>query len=326
MSATSWLAESERDGFSDRRDRRASRQPLHSRPSLESLEERTLLDASNGLIGGAFNNPNLNSNFNFASSGNVLSIPGASNFGTSGISNGANPQHSLTFTGLANSEVGAQAASSSFLAQDQLYGQFRIFGINSQGDNPNFSQRVTTQNILRDAYGFGSGTLPNRPWMPAAYNLGLANGQFGYSSQSDNGFSSVPPWSYPQQRTIPLAQTQPKDQWGTDEETEPDKPEQAFVQKTAPEEEGNQHNKMDDDLGDRNEDSKFLHEKPQNSKQQVADEVSLRAEEGVPDSLMLYALAPAPMAALIAGLPGMTCDSGGGDSGAEAGEAVGAPE
>lgn len=326
MSVTSWLTESERDRLRDNRDRRSSRQPIHSRPSLESLEERTLLDASSGLIGGAFNNPNLNSNFNFASSGNVLSIPGASNFGSSGISNGANPQHSLTFTGLANSEVGAQAASSSFLAQDQLYGQFRIFGVNSQGDNPSFSQLATTQNILRDAFGFGSGTLPNRPWMPAAYNLGLANGQFGYSSQSDNGFSSVAPWSYPQQRTIPLSQAQPKDQMGDSEKTEREQPEQVLVQKTAPEEEENQPNNLDDGLSDQGRDLKILHEKSTPKKQQVADEVSLRADEGVPDSLMLYALAPAPMAALIAGLPGMAGDGGGGDAGAGSGEAVAASE
>lgn len=43
-------------------------------------------------------------------------------------------------------------------------------------------------NILFDVYGFGSGMMPNAPWMPAAYNLGLANHPFNSLSQSDLGY------------------------------------------------------------------------------------------------------------------------------------------
>jgi hypothetical protein len=71
-------------------------------------------------------------------------------------------------------------------SQDQLNSQFRDFGVNSQGGNNQLDQALT--NILFDVYGFGSGVMPNAPWMPAAYNLGLANNQFGYSLQSDLGY------------------------------------------------------------------------------------------------------------------------------------------
>jgi hypothetical protein len=157
--------------------RSACRQPIHPRPCLEPLEERMLLDASSGLIGGV---NNLAFNGAAASSGNILPIP------TSG-------EHAASISGIDASGRSAQASSDALLAQDQPNAQLRLFSINSLGEGSRYVQQ-TTANILRDAYGFGSGTMPNAPWMPNAYNLGLADHQFNYSSETDLGFSSVPPW------------------------------------------------------------------------------------------------------------------------------------
>jgi hypothetical protein len=82
--------------------------------------------------------------------------------------------------------VSSLAVTSAFVSQDQLNSQFRDFAINSQAVQNQFIQ--TTADILFGAYGFGSGTTPNAPWMPAAYNLGLGNHQFNYSLQPDLGY------------------------------------------------------------------------------------------------------------------------------------------
>lgn len=332
MSLASWLTATHlrRPSAMNKSDRRSRRQPIHSRPSLEHLEERTLLDASSGLIGGSFNNPNLNSNFNFASNGNVLPTPGFTSFGASSVANGANPAHSLNFAGLASSEVGAEAASSTFLAQDQLYGQFRIFGVNSQGDSPRLGWE-TTGFFLRDAYGFGSGGQPNAPWKPNAYNLGLANGQFSYSTQNDMGFSSVPPWvrrgfnqaARPLPRNQDHArnpdQTPPLDQ----EKESAEAPEQSMPKRPLHEQEQAPQDRMDKDREDPNEDLKGMMDQPASEKQSPIEAVT-QEDGSLPDSLWLSALAPVPMTALVAGLPGMAAalEGGGvgGDAGAEAGE------
>ncbi|HTU91850.1 MAG TPA: hypothetical protein VMF69_17340 [Gemmataceae bacterium] len=309
MSLASWFSapKHHRTSALNKPGRQPRRWPTHSRPSLEYLEERTLLDASSGLIGGASGNLNLNSNFNLASSGNVLPIP------TSG------------FNASADNGMGSQAATAALAAQDQPNSQFRLFGVNSQGENFQLIQQ-TTANILRDAYGFGSGTQPNAPWMPNAYNLGLANGQFGYSSQSDMGFSSAPPWSYPSIRMIPLAHIQPKEQFGDEDGKAPEKPEQMKVHKTWTEQEQKQQNWMDEDAGHKKEDLKEAQDNSPSQKQQVADEALLQPESSIPDSLLLSALSPAPMAALVAGLPGMAVPAEGGEGDAEVGEPAAAPE
>jgi hypothetical protein len=49
-------------------------------------------------------------------------------------------------------------------------------------------------NFTQTAFGFGSGAQPNQPWVPNAYNLGLANQQSAYPSLSDHGFQVTPPW------------------------------------------------------------------------------------------------------------------------------------
>jgi hypothetical protein len=78
------------------------------------------------------------------------------------------------------------AVTSAFLSQDQLGAQFRDFAVNSQGEINQLYQAMA--NMLYDIYGFGSVAMPNAPWMPAAYNLGLANHQFNYPLQSDLGY------------------------------------------------------------------------------------------------------------------------------------------
>ncbi len=160
------------------------RQPLRSRPSLEYLEDRMLLSAagSNNQLG-VVNNPTV---FNFNATTAGLTLPNVNQVG--------NPQgnsQSQLVNGFQASPLGAQA---DLLAQSQLYGQFRAFGVNSQGEG-NLRQ-ISDQQIVMDAFGFGSGTWPNRPWVPAAYNLGLANHQYGFPSQADMGFMSAPPWTH----------------------------------------------------------------------------------------------------------------------------------
>jgi len=274
---------------------------------LEYLEERALLDASSGLIGGAFNNLALNSNFNQASNGFISPIPGANNFGSSGIANGANPQHALAFTGLANSDVGAQSASSTFLAQDQLYSQFRLFAVNSQGPDFQLEQQQLI-NFLVPSFGFGSGTWPNRPWMPAAYNVGLANHQFGYPSQSDNGFLSAPQWTYPMPGTIPIGQHQAEQQLGDDDGILLEKPEQKMPQKSMLQQKQNQQEEtqqkwIDDDTDDMDETGGVWMETSASEKASLADQV-LQEDAYLPASVWLTIFAPAPMTALVAGLPG----------------------
>ncbi len=285
--------------------RQPRRQPTHSRPSLEYLEERTLLDASSGLIGGATGNLALNNNFNLASNGVILPTPGFST-GAS-VANGANGAHSLDFSGLASGGTGAQAASSAFLAQGSTNAQFRIFAVNSQGPDYSLFQQ-TLLNFQTQAYGFGSGTAPNAPWRPNAYNLGLGNRQFNYSSQSDFGFQPVPPW------TVPVAQTRPESQLDDEDGTAAEEPEQALAQKSTPEQEQTQQKRMDD-LMDRIERAEKQLEKPASEKEHLADEALMQRDSSIPDAVWLSALAPAPMAALVAGLPGLAAASEGGDGG-----------
>lgn len=299
-------------------------QPTHSRPSLERLEERMLLDASSGLIGGSFNNPNLNNNFNLVSSGIVLPTPGFTSFGSSSVANGANPAHSFTFTGLANSEVGAQSATSTFLAQDQLYSQFRLFAVNSEG--PDF-QREQQQLafFMAAADGFGSGSQPNAPWKPNAYNLGLANGQFGYSTQTDMGFSASPgirrgvnlaDRSLPRNQNPARnpAQNPPLNQ----NEEAAEMPEELAPKRNLREPEQAPQDQKDKDIDDANEDLKALTEQQAPEKQSPIEAVT-QEDGSLPDSLWLSALAPVPMPALVAGLPGIAAAAEGGEVGADAG-------
>jgi hypothetical protein len=325
MSFASWFTESELFDELDLIERKhhPHSEPLHSRPSLECLEERMLLDASSGLIGGATGNLNLNNNFNLASNGVIL--PTAQNTPST---------TALTPNVFPNAGGGtALAASSTFLAQDQLASQFRDFAINSQGAS--FRLDLNPQvGMLTGAYGFGSGTQPNAPWKPNAYNLGLANRQPDYSTQADNGFASAAPWS--RQWSSPVAKSQqdnpnalPDDDqlhFLEEDEQEMEPSEQSAGQRSMCDQEEPQQHRLDKDVGDKGDDLQALIEQQLSEKKAPIE--SAATEDGtLPDTPWLSALAPAPMAALIAGLPGMSAAAEGGDVGAEGGEAGGsAPE
>ena len=166
---------------SARGHRKPGRRPIPSRPFLEHLEERTLPDASSGIIPAA-DHPAFNSAL--ISGGFVT--PTAPSFPTT---------TSVTSTVFPTSGgASSLAVTSSFPDQDQPGAQFRAFGVNNLAEGGPFSP--TTSYTLLDAYGFGSGVVPSAPWMPSAYNLGLANHQFNYPAQSDLGFQSAPPWSH----------------------------------------------------------------------------------------------------------------------------------
>lgn len=335
MSLASWFTASppHRPSALNRQARQPHRQPTYSRPILERLEERTLLDAAFGLVGGGIHNLNLNNNFSFGSSANILPTPGYDNAGTSNRANGADPQHALNFSGLSASGSGSDAAASSLFAQDQPYAQFRAFGANSEGEGFQLFQQ-STANILRDAYGFGSGTQPNAPWKPNAYNLGLANGQFGYSTQSDMGFSSVPPWV--RRGFNQAARSVPKDQSPArnrdqipplnPEKQSAEAPEELMPKRPLhqPEQEAPQDRMdKDKDTGDPNEDLKGMMDQPASEKQSPIESVA-HEDGSLPDSLWLSAFTPVPMTALVAGLPGMAAEAedgeASGEAGAEAGE------
>lgn len=184
-------------------------QPSRSRLLVEQLEDRMLLSA-------AVNNvPTLNNSaatFNTQQIGLTLPQVQPNQLGNplavTQIVNG------MQFPILSGVAIGAQA---NLPAQSQLYDQFRAFGVNSQGQGNAFP---TMQWLYaQTAMGFGSGTQPNAPWMPAAYNLGLANHQVGYPSQSDLGFSPTPPWFRP--TTQPLSPYQALDA-DTDESLTPE--------------------------------------------------------------------------------------------------------
>jgi hypothetical protein len=150
------------------------------------LEDRMLLSAAGSINQmGPVNNPTL-INFNTPTTSQLVSN-GPNGAITTGISNGQ-PFNSLN-------PIAATALANQFAQGMQATQQFRALGVNSQGQG-NFDFLALQITFLTTATGFGSGTWPNRPWVPAAYNLGLANHQFGYSSQSDLGFFAAPPWSY----------------------------------------------------------------------------------------------------------------------------------
>ncbi len=325
MSFASWLTETELFDDLDLKERKHHpyAEPIHSRPSLEYLEERTLLDASSGLIGGTSGNLNFNSNFNLASNGAILPTPQSTPNTTAVTPN--------VFPSAASGT--ALAVSSSFLSQGQLNSQFRDFAINSQGAG--FRLDLNTQvGVLNGAFGFGSGTQPNAPWKPNAYNLGLANRQPDYSTQTDNGFGSAQPWS--RQWSSPVAQSHQNDQnrlvdeedqlhFLNKDEQETEEPEQLTARHTMSQEEQPPQHWLGLDFGDKGDEMQALIEQ-QAAEKKSPVEGAVPASEAIPDPLLLSTLAPAQMAALVAGLPGMPAAEGG-EAGAESGAVVeAAPE
>ncbi len=316
MSFASWLTETGLFGDLDLNERKHHPypEPIRSRPSLEHLEERTLLDASSGLIAGSSGNLNLNSNFNLASNGAILPTP-QSTPNTTAVTPNVFPSAGAST---------ALAATSTFLAQGQISSQFRSFGVNSQGAA--FRDLNSQVGMLTGAFGFGSGTQPNAPWKPNAYNLGLANRQPDYSTQTDNGLGSATPWS--RQWSSPVAQSQQNNQNRlVDEENqlhllnkdeqETEEPEQLTARHTMSEEKQPPQHRLGVDVGDKGDETQALIEQ-QAAEKKSPVEGAVPANETIPDPLLLSTLAPAQMAALVAGLPGMPAAEGG-EAGAEGG-------
>lgn len=302
--------------------RQPCRPPTRSRPFLEHLEERMLLNGSAGVFGGD----------------NNLTVDGAAG-GTGNVL----PVHTDGSHAVADNAESPDAATDALLAQDQPSSQFRLFGINSQGESFRSIQRATA-NILRDAFGFGSGVQPNAPWAPAAYNLGLANHQYGYPSQTDNGFFSTPPWYHPTAYLQPDA--------APAQDRDPDSPfkrvasgewqvarpgDSSLATRRAPD--GEVPTKQADydpaveealfsDLPYTllvSNEAKSLAapwssngEDRQTSLMDSSDKGSAE-ENSIPTPLWLSALAPAQMAALVAGLPGVEAPAQDGEAGSAAG-------
>lgn len=295
-------------------------QPLRSRLQLEYLEDRMLLSTAAANQFGGLNNPS--TNFNTQEVGIVLPQQGA-----------ASPlNNALGITQLANSlplsTLGAQA---DLMAQGHLNDQFRAFSVNSEGQGN--QAQYQQQQILFDAYGFGSGAQPNAPWKPAAYNLGLANHQYGYATQSDNGFQQVPPWYHSSMQ--PTRHTQPQDEPLASEE-----PDSSLVQDKMSE--GQQKPQQDEQNSDRWNEKLWEDARlPQRGDPDVEkalfaltaptnDESNTRSsavsftekateEEGIPSSLWLSALAPAQFAALVVGLPAVEAPVASGEVASPAG-------
>jgi hypothetical protein len=154
--------------------------PLRPLLSLEQLEDRMVPSAAAANVGGGVNNPTVNPN---PQSIGVF-LPPSGNFQQNPSALGA----AVFPNAVPTSALGILAATQD---QGHLYGQFRSVSVNSQGQVDPFILTPYTSG----AYGFGSGTQPGQPWAPAAYNVGLANHQFSFSSNSDQGFQVPPPWS-----------------------------------------------------------------------------------------------------------------------------------
>jgi hypothetical protein len=299
-----------RTSGSNKASRQPSRWPTRSRPSLERLEERTLLDASN-----------------FAPLAIGLALPTGSGLpSTTGVT-------AQTFPTAAGDT--ALAVTSALVTQSQGSSQFGAFAINSQGAINNVFQ--STQTILRDAFGFGSGTQPNAPWAPNAYNVGLANRQFNYSSQSDFGFSPTPPWFHPVSQSLPqddagyaeedlveilelpLAHRPRKDLLQDEQGWMSEDTRDQNTEKTVPEKQAVREEAVPDDpaLSDAVFTEPLLtlaaaavanpRDQERHSLAGNENKVDQPASEdhSIPSPLVISALAPAQMAALVAGMPGV---------------------
>jgi len=150
--------------------------------TLEQLEDRMVPSAASSNMVAGVNNATVNP----APQSIGVVVPATTNAqqNNSGLA-------AATFPATSNTTVlGVLAATQT---QGQLYGQFRAVSVNSQGQIDQFNQMPWNNG----AFGFGSGTQPGQPWAPAAYNVGLANHQFAFSSSSDQGLQAPPPWTRP---------------------------------------------------------------------------------------------------------------------------------
>ncbi len=161
------------------------RRPARPRLFLESLEDRMVPSVSSSITPlGPVNNPNVT--FNLGSTGQTVVSPSGQSaavnpFGTAGIVPfgqegqfglllGASAINTLSFGNPANRLFESSAVNT--------------FGLGNQ-NLPQFTQT---------ALGFGSGTQPGQPWVPNAYNLGLANQQSAFPTVGDHGFQAPAPW------------------------------------------------------------------------------------------------------------------------------------
>lgn len=163
--------------------RHATPRPARAPFSIERLEDRTVPSAGFNSLG-ATNNPTVNAAP--ASTGLVV-------VGSPGQTIGNNPFPSVGGApggqnGALGLLVGAAAVNSLGL-DDASVGLFASSAVNSHGI---FNQLVAT--FVPNVYGFGSGTQPGQPWVPNAYNLGLANHQSSFPSMSDLGFQPTAAW------------------------------------------------------------------------------------------------------------------------------------
>jgi hypothetical protein len=293
--------------------RHAWRRPTRSRPYLEHLEDRTLLDVESVL--GA-----LGSNFAAAAIG--LTEPIGTYYQTISNNGGLTSESYPNATGQT-----ALGVASSFMAQDQSSSQHRDFSVDSEGDDYQLS--VMTVNTLLYAYGFGSGTQPNAPWKPAAYNVGLANHQYGYPTETDLGFSATPPWFH---RT---AQSLPKDQLLDADEVVDLLTESPLDHQSAKDRGEDQLPWMEENAQDTMENKSaptVKAEEEQAVPEQVAPDLNRGdptmeealftdplhtlsvATRSIPSPFWISALAPAQMAALVVGLPGAGTPAEGGNT------------
>jgi hypothetical protein len=172
------------------------RRPTHSPPSLEWLEERVVPDAASNNMPGVINNTSTVTASSTQQNSFVLA-PTLTTAQLNGFAVGAFPTAgSLTMVSLS---VGVFAA---FPVTNQFYAQLNGLGINTLGQQGlGFSNSLP--NFFQTVYGFGSGTQPAQPWVPNAYNLGLANQQAAYPTMADQGFQAPGSW-----RIRPIAHLQ----------------------------------------------------------------------------------------------------------------------
>jgi len=337
MSLASWFSLPKFNLSSALKLSRPEPRPTRYRLSLEMLEDRMLLSTAGSAnqMGGA-NNPTL-VNFSlpttsFLVTQNPIDRTGIAN-GTSFSNSVLNANQPLSFTALADQLVqGAQATT-----------QFRALGVNSQGQgNPLLQNQFFQLAFFTTAAGFGSGTWPNRPWVPAAYNLGLANHQFGYPSQADLGFQTAPPWANSVNqlsvRNTPLDEegtwipehllidhsTEEPEQGVKDQSYKPfSENEKALPEKPELQEQGEPSLKRGDPsteealfmpYGKTVNDPIRANRSLPNNRYFLSDAQTIQSEEqvqpspaeekmGIPTTLWLSALAPAQLTAMVAGLP-----------------------
>jgi len=313
--------------FASARNSSASRETVWGRPRVEQLEDRMLLAADAANQQGFVNNATVN--FNTQTIG--LTLPNVSQSGNPlAITQIANGMQSPQINGV------ALAAQANLLTQGQVFDQFRAAGVNSMGQSGQGSEFQQVQGTyLSMAQGFGSGVMPNAPWMPAAYNLGLGNHQFNYPSQADHGFPPVAPWFQQSTQRVQNGQGSDEDRAWQKENTGDQNEEKIVPDAKQPVREEDESelrrgdpaienalftellpslpreagtNRLDLGVSERTN-AKHIPDANEN-----ATNGSLSEDETIPSPLVISAVAPAQMAALVAGLPGVAAPVESGDS------------